>query len=245
MTNQEIWPFLISRNRKYDYRAVVAPDFMITQGISDLLSQFAGGDPNQGPVFEHFQDPSGVAIYLAYRVTPALDEQALPLLDGFGRQVFWVEGWVSKKDFPNSVDWDNFFDRAHKQVLPAFMTFWENQISDTVPSYFVDLKASQESSTDESHKAKTIVDTPNQEHRVVRGKRIVQLLLVGLLIGLYCIILFQRNHIQELEEEMKNCFLDTPVHKDKTVCFPKMEDSLRFVRWSEFPFLHQYRSDLN
>jgi len=40
----EAWPFLVSRNKKFGYRTVVAPQFLYDQKASNLLAETAGGD---------------------------------------------------------------------------------------------------------------------------------------------------------------------------------------------------------
>ena len=41
--NQAVWCFLVSANKEFDYRTVVAPDFMCAQNDTFILAQAAGG----------------------------------------------------------------------------------------------------------------------------------------------------------------------------------------------------------
>jgi hypothetical protein len=41
-TDREAYPFLISRNRKLDYRLIVVPEFIYDQKISYLLNEATG-----------------------------------------------------------------------------------------------------------------------------------------------------------------------------------------------------------
>jgi len=133
----QVDPFLVSRNRTLDYRTVVAPKFMCDNGVAHELARAAGGDLT----------PPGYAVYRKYQVTlESLPENFIlvfrivksnqkeiysdtfneTLTDPFGREIFWIEGFIvqSKADFLNVTlaAWEI----VHKNLLPSYRSFWES-----------------------------------------------------------------------------------------------------------------------
>ena len=119
----EGWPFLISRSRRHDYRAVVAPRFLVDDASAGVLGQHAGGDPGDPPQLVSVASAAG-PLSLYFRVVPAASAEG-PLTDGHGREVVRVEGLVIKGRVGEEPGTE-VLDRVHGLVAPAFRAFWES-----------------------------------------------------------------------------------------------------------------------
>src|SRR3712207_6693249 len=93
----DAWPFLVSRNRSLDYRAVVAPDFLVRAGRAQILAVAATGDPTAPDhIFaRQIRDADVGDVTLVFQVVTAREGGEV-LTDGFGREIEWVEGVVLK-----------------------------------------------------------------------------------------------------------------------------------------------------
>jgi hypothetical protein len=130
----QIHPFLVSRNRTLDYRTVVAPKFMCDSGVAHQLAKAAGGKltPLGHAVCREIQVTPPENLILVFRVI-ASDQQEIysnaspeALLDPFGREILWIEGFILK-DKINLPDLTlEAFEIVHKHLLPSYQLFWES-----------------------------------------------------------------------------------------------------------------------
>jgi len=123
MTKFKAWPFLVSRNRTSGYKVVVAPNFMVESGQSDLLANLVVGEPTQKPLYREVNLPTLGSMSIVYRVVYAGSNGSL-LNDEFGRPILWIEGFVFREKVENYDVTEQLLDRAHLQTKNAFQEFW-------------------------------------------------------------------------------------------------------------------------
>lgn len=123
----EVWPFLVSRNEVFDYRVVVAPQFMIENKAASLIAKVAGGEvtpPTLAMRREvHHPNPAvGNASFIfcimeANRHHVGLEENEI-LKDQYGRSIRLIEGFVVRGQ---GVDIDNIMV-TKDDLLEVFQT---------------------------------------------------------------------------------------------------------------------------
>jgi len=123
--NVYAWPFLVSRNRRFDYQTVVAPNFMVKAKIADLLADKVGGDLTDEPIYINLQNSKVGSIGLIYRVIVATDEGEV-FRDAFGRPILWIEGVAVKGLIQKGVAFREVLDEAHRLVQPFYKEYWES-----------------------------------------------------------------------------------------------------------------------
>lgn len=134
----EVWPFLISRNPVFDYRTVVAPEFMVEKKITSLLAKTASGDVREPNCvfYREISHPKTGNISLAFRTVKAtqrhlgLDEDE-PLEDHpFKRAITLTEGFVVKGYIsPHKLlITEQDVALVHTQMEEHFRAFWQETI---------------------------------------------------------------------------------------------------------------------
>jgi len=127
-------PFLVSRNRSLDYRTVVAPSFLIDEGISSVLARAAGGNLTL-PGYAICREIQGTKLgdfTLIFHVIEANQKDIYPdkadevLIDPFGREIVFIEGVVLKERPDKFVVTQELFDSIHEQILNSYRSFWED-----------------------------------------------------------------------------------------------------------------------
>ena len=132
----EAWPFLVSRNRKFGYRTVVAPQFLYDQNLSGILAETAGGDVTERghANYREIQGPGFGQITLIFRVVRAREnhiglDSNVELVDQHGRPIDLIEGIVLKGKAWEPAVTNNDLQHAHEQIEEAYREFWNNTIS--------------------------------------------------------------------------------------------------------------------
>ncbi|MEP0922309.1 hypothetical protein [Leptolyngbya sp. ST-U4] len=127
-------PFLVSRNRSLDYRTVVAPSFLINEGISSVLARAAGGNltlPGYA-ICREIQRTQLGDLTLIFHVIEANQKDIYPdkadevLIDPFGREIVFIEGVVLKERPDKFVVTQELFDSIHERILNSYRSFWED-----------------------------------------------------------------------------------------------------------------------
>src|SRR5690348_9132650 len=122
----EVWPFLVSRNEVFDYRVVVAPQYMIENKAASLIAKVAGGEvtpPTHAMRREVYHPNPAVGnasfifcIMEATRQHVGLEENEI-LKDQYGRSIRLIEGFVvrgQRVDIDNiMVTKDDFLEVFH------------------------------------------------------------------------------------------------------------------------------------
>lgn len=134
--NMRAWPFLVSRNRNVDYTTVVAPQFMVNQGITNLLADAAGGkvdEANRGKYREIRGSKVG-DLTLVFHVIQAEKrhvglEGDEPLRDQSGRPIRLIEGIVLRGLMPGIEVSNSDIQVAHEMVKGAYKEFWNSTSS--------------------------------------------------------------------------------------------------------------------
>ncbi|WP_261570446.1 hypothetical protein [Frankia gtarii] len=96
MTGSSSWMFLVTRNRELDWRAILAPSFLIDANDDfRLVTRTATPAHPQPPTARALDVPGHPQLTLLYRSRPAGELLGLPTArDRFGRPIFVVEGMV-------------------------------------------------------------------------------------------------------------------------------------------------------
>jgi len=132
----EAWPFLVSRNRKFGYRTVVAPQFLYDQNLSGLLAETAGGDVTDQGYANYYEITGSTVgdIILIFRVVRAEEHYVggkgnEVLLDQNGRPIDLVEGIVLREKARDVKVTDGDLQQAHEQIEKAYQEFWNSTTS--------------------------------------------------------------------------------------------------------------------
>lgn len=174
MTRFKAWPFLVSRNRTSGYKVVVAPNFMVESGQSNLLANLVVGEPTQKPVYREVNLPTLGSMSIVYRVVYARGNQAL-LDDEFGRPILWIEGLVFREKVGNYDITEQLLDKARLQTNNAFQEFWNSDEFATKASEGIEIHLQQatvsapiqkiEQPIDETHSGWTTDSKDNLRYR--------------------------------------------------------------------------------
>ncbi|TAE60619.1 MAG: hypothetical protein EAZ76_02495 [Nostocales cyanobacterium] len=140
MIKYQAWPFLVSRNLYVDYRTIVAPDFICSAKIANLLAQAADGEiiPENTVYLRKILNSQVGNLTLVFRVfhpTKADIQQGdikEKIKDGFGREICFIEGLVIREELEYINIVSANFEFIHHQVLPAYQEFWH--INQPVPA---------------------------------------------------------------------------------------------------------------
>lgn len=132
MNNLDCWPFLVSRNRYFDYRTIVAPDFMCEVGDANTLANTAGGKLTaENVAFYREIHKSKVGKFtIVFRVIETtLEDMGIEgsgvLKDSFGREIVLIEGIVIKGLLPDVIVTKNTIEMAHGMIIQPYREFWE------------------------------------------------------------------------------------------------------------------------
>ena len=162
MTKFKVYPFLVSRNRTIDYTVVVAPDFMINDNQSALLSRLVTGKPTSKPIYRDVSVPTLGNIGIAYRVVRAVDANGT-LKDEFGRPILWIEGFALKEDAKDYEVTDEVLDLAHSKVEKTFREFWDASTKFIAkPSQVFEIYLEKRASAVSNHTKERIGETKSQ-----------------------------------------------------------------------------------
>lgn len=137
----KLGPSLVSRNAVFDYRVVVAPQYMIDNKVTSLLAKAAGGDVTE-PMSASYREvrhphPEGEASRLIFRIMEANTqyiglEGNEALKDQYGRPILLIEGFVVREQISidNIVVIEDDLLKAHWSMQKDYQTFW-HEISST------------------------------------------------------------------------------------------------------------------
>jgi WD40 repeat protein len=132
MKNLDCWPFLVSRNRSFDYRTIVAPDFLCEKGDASILANTAGGDltGEDEAFYREIHKSKAGELTLVFRVIETtLEAMGIEgsgfLKDSFGREIRLIEGIVLRGLRPEVTVTKNDLEMAHEKVISPYREFWE------------------------------------------------------------------------------------------------------------------------
>lgn len=127
------WPFLISRNRVFDYRPIVVPQPLIEKEASTLLVEIAGGSlsaPNTATYREVRSSLIGNMGFVFRVVRAEQGHVGLsgsdPLRDEVGRPINLIEGLVLEGITRGVVITKEDFRAAHEAIEAAYREFWQD-----------------------------------------------------------------------------------------------------------------------
>lgn len=140
MIKYQAWPFLVSRNLYVDYRTIVAPDFICSAKIANLLAQAADGEiipENTAYLRKILNSPVGnlTLVFRVFHPTKADIQQGNiteKLKDGFGREICFIEGLIIREQLEDINILSVNFEFIHRRILPAYQEFWN--INEPVPA---------------------------------------------------------------------------------------------------------------
>lgn len=166
----EAWPFLVSRNAVFDYRVVVAPQYMIDNKVTSLLAKAAGGDVTQpkSAIYREVRhsNPEVGTSSIIFHITEANTqyiglEGNEALKDQYGRPILLIEGFVVRGQDTLVVTEDDLLN-AHRSMQEDFQTFWnETSSTPTVrPSRPFNLPKDDPSRMSDSEKVLKLHKTP-------------------------------------------------------------------------------------
>jgi hypothetical protein len=134
------WPFVVARNRLLDWRPIVAPQFMVEDKSSFLLTYEAvhdGGSDSSQPARRLVAASRSGALTLVFRTIAPLPNGGgtdQPL-DKVGRPIFLVTGVVVKGDAPNALaTWGPQLSQIDQLARCAFDQFWGAENEDYMAS---------------------------------------------------------------------------------------------------------------
>jgi WD domain, G-beta repeat len=132
MNNLDCWPFLVSANRYFDYRTIVAPDFMCEVGDANTLAEAAGGKITAEHValYREIHKSKVGKFTIVFRVIETtLEDMGLEgsgvLKDSFGREIVLIEGIVIKGLVPDVIVTKDTIEMAHGIIIQPYREFWE------------------------------------------------------------------------------------------------------------------------
>jgi len=133
--NTEAWPFLITRNKVFDYRTVIAPQFMVGRSVSSLLAKATKGDPTSADcaVYREVHGSPLGDISLIFRIVQASNhhlglEGSDLLRDQFGRPINLIEGLVVKGRASDLIITYGDLTSAHRRMEDAYRAFWDETV---------------------------------------------------------------------------------------------------------------------
>jgi hypothetical protein len=131
----QVWTFLVSRNQSIDYKTVVAPDFIAEAKIRSLLTKVTD-------IEEHLSESGQISIReversevgnltIVFRSVKARskdigEQNSEVLTDTFGREIYWVEGLVFRKNV-QEIRYkigEIHLDQAHEYLQDKYREFW-------------------------------------------------------------------------------------------------------------------------
>lgn len=126
------WLFLVSRNRYFDYRTVVSPDFVVEARASGLLAEVSDGDITKEncAIYREIYDPKVGELTLIFRIVEVTGvdvklETTNSLKDPYGRNILLIEGVVIKGVLPELKVTLEDFEKIHERVIENYQEFWE------------------------------------------------------------------------------------------------------------------------
>jgi hypothetical protein len=134
----EAWPFLVSRNAVFDYRVIVAPQYMVDNKVTSLLAKAASGDFTQpmSAIYReiHHPNPKVGDLSLLFCILQANTrhlglEENEALKDEYGRPIRLIEGLVVRGRLPKIVVTQSDLERAHMLMRKDYLAFWNETIS--------------------------------------------------------------------------------------------------------------------
>jgi hypothetical protein len=124
------YPFVVARNRTLDWRALVAPDELISAN-EDYALVLQTGEEHPAPVtIRRWDDHSARPWVLCYRSVPADpgfvgEDRSGQLKDKFGRKLYLVEGVVLPgSGEPSTARARELVEQVHDDAVSAFRDFW-------------------------------------------------------------------------------------------------------------------------
>jgi tetratricopeptide (TPR) repeat protein len=130
----EVSPFLISRNATFDYRVIVAPQYMVDNKVTSLLAKATSGDftlPMSAIYREvHHYNPNIGVLSLIFCILQANThhiglEGNDALKDGCGRPIRLIEGFVVRGQQPDIVVTQRDLERVHMLISKDYRSFWD------------------------------------------------------------------------------------------------------------------------
>src|SRR5579859_7459213 len=128
------WPFLIGCNRFLGYQVVMAPQILVENSLSYLLTQASGG-PDSPPLSATFCEIRGTEIGTISVIFRVIRPQAkdyelegFDLRDKVGRPIRLIEGMViigSYREIDDITLTQEDFLFVHQHVKDAYRAFWE------------------------------------------------------------------------------------------------------------------------
>jgi hypothetical protein len=132
------YPFVVARNRTLDWRALVAPDELISAN-EDYALVLQTGEEHPAPVtIRRWEDHSARPWVLCYRSVPADpgfvgEDRSGQLKDKFGRKLYLVEGVVLPgSGEPSTARARELVEQVHDDAVSAFRDFW-SEVDEAVP----------------------------------------------------------------------------------------------------------------
>ncbi|XZF64970.1 MAG: hypothetical protein ACSI46_09855 [Gloeotrichia echinulata DVL01] len=135
-TDREAYPFLISRNRKLDYRLIVVPEFIYDQKISYLLNEATGEEDLTEDGFAVYRQVTAdnfsftLIFWVKYANTKDLGEESSKILtDHVGRQINLIEGIVFPEILPKDsiIITSGDFAAVHSSIVNYYKDFWHGE----------------------------------------------------------------------------------------------------------------------
>jgi len=148
------WSFLISCNERFDYRMIVAPDFIVREGLTDWIMRYIRISGIEESVNqEMFHDKVG-DIMLIYHVQPAVHKGQI-FEDKLGRQINWIEGIVMKGKGKTLTSRNKIFSDIHEILEKEYIEFWNtvtNPVQKISKSFEVEIEIHQNSGNESINK---------------------------------------------------------------------------------------------
>jgi hypothetical protein len=141
------WPYLVSNGRNIGYQPVIAPRFLLENGLAGLLTELSTSRGKVSGENEAFYSIVAAApndirnVTVVFRSVLAdksfVGEGDGLLTDRSGRRVIFFEGIVLAGNLPNPVLSASVFTRVRSATLSVFPHFWHTRKSFvTIPSDF-------------------------------------------------------------------------------------------------------------
>jgi tetratricopeptide (TPR) repeat protein len=127
----DAWPFLVSRNRTFGYRTVVAPQFLHEQGAPNILMELAGGDvcSEEYAYYREIYGLKAAELTLIFCVFRAKEyhiglESEKSLVDEHGRPIDLIEGIVLRGIVSDILVTIGDLRDINDKIRKAYKEFW-------------------------------------------------------------------------------------------------------------------------
>ena len=192
MRNFLAWPFLISRNQHIDYRVIVAPDFLVQSGQSQLISRWTQNQDSHGIVINKTTHSTYGVLSIVFRQSPAKTKRNETFRDNVGRPILWIEGLVFNGDIEEHLVPTKILDEIRQKLEATYQEFWDNgERFNTVTSATIEISLPFSNTiepvnlvTNKGFEWRSTTEKKQKNLLIAERKMVNQILIIGIIMSL-------------------------------------------------------------